>query len=262
MVSSKARSALLVLLLPISGIASATTFSTDSSDLWYNSPAESESGWGVNVVQQADTLFMTMFVYGGNSLPMWYVGSDVKYTGATTLIFSGPLYSTGGSPYAAPWNPAASNFRQVGNITFSLTSVTTAVLTYTVDGTTVTKDLVRQTWKVNNTSGNYMGGQVGTYSSCANAANNGYREEAGPVSIAHNGSNWAMQSGTCNYSGTYFQDGRMGSVSGSFACTGGITGMFNAIEVEANLTGLTARVASQSNSCFWSGRVGGLRRTP
>jgi hypothetical protein len=270
MVSNKARSALLALLLPFSGIAAATTFSTDASDLWYNSPAESESGWGVNVVQQADTLFMTMFVYGANSLPAWYVASEVAYTGATTLIFSGPLYTTGGSPYAAPWNPAAFNFRQVGTVTFTLTSVTTAVLSYTVDGATVTKNLVRETWKYENTSGNYMGGQVGTYSSCANAANNGYREEAGPVSIAHNGPDWAMQAplsggtgtGACNYSGSYVQHGRMGSVSGTFACTGGITGMFNALEVEANLTGITARVVAQSNSCSWVGRVGGLRRTP
>ena len=31
--------------------ASATTLTIDYSDLWYNSPAESQAGWGVNVVR-------------------------------------------------------------------------------------------------------------------------------------------------------------------------------------------------------------------
>ena len=33
----------------------------DITDLWWN-PAE--SGWGMNVIQQGDTSFVTMFVYG------------------------------------------------------------------------------------------------------------------------------------------------------------------------------------------------------
>jgi hypothetical protein len=265
MTSNKAGSALLALLLSFTGIAAASTFSTDASDLWYNAPAESESGWGVNVVQQADTLFLTMFVYGTNGLPTWYVASNVAYTGANTLTYSGPLYSTGGSPFSAPWNPAAFNFRQVGNVTFTLNTVTTATLSYTVDNAPVSKNLVRQTWKINNTSGNYLGGQVGTYSACANSGSNGYREEAGAVSVAHTGTGtggWTMQSASCIYTGSYVQHGRMGSVSGSFSCSGGVTGMFSALEVEANITGLTARVVAQSNVCSWTGRVGGVRRTP
>ena len=41
----------------------ATPFSVDASDLWYN-PAE--SGWGVNLAQQGDTAFLTLYVYGSD----------------------------------------------------------------------------------------------------------------------------------------------------------------------------------------------------
>ena len=39
--------------------AAATTHSTDYTDLWY---LPAESGWGINIIQQYDTVFATMFV--------------------------------------------------------------------------------------------------------------------------------------------------------------------------------------------------------
>ena len=43
-------------VLAFSVCAHATTFSSDFTDLWWN---ESEDGWGANVVQQDNVLFMT-----------------------------------------------------------------------------------------------------------------------------------------------------------------------------------------------------------
>jgi len=124
-------------------------------------------------------LFVTMFVYGANGQPTWFVGSNTAYSGGggTSMSFSGPLYATGGSAYSAPWNPNALNMRQVGTVTFQLTSATTARLTYTVDGAQVTKNVVRQTWKLNDLSGQYIGALAGTFSQCKNAATNGFTLE-------------------------------------------------------------------------------------
>jgi len=50
--------------------ASATTFSIDYTDLWY---IPTESGWGLNVIQQGNVMFATLFVYGTDNTPRWYV---------------------------------------------------------------------------------------------------------------------------------------------------------------------------------------------
>ena len=47
-----------------------------------------ESGWGANITQQADTMFVTLFVYGQNSSAVWYTA---------TLVFTGESI-TGRSP--------------------------------------------------------------------------------------------------------------------------------------------------------------------
>lgn len=250
--------------------AAATTFSTDLSDLWYAAPAESESGWGVNVAQQDNTLFLTMFVYGANGQPTWFVGSNTAYTGTTggTMVFSGPLFATGGTAYSAPWNPGAMTHRQVGSVTFSLTSPTTATLSYTADGAQVTKSLVRQTWKWNDLGGQYIGAVAGTFSRCANSAINGFTLEHANIAITHDGQAFSMdlensdQAGSCAYNGTYSQAGRLGALSGNYSCTGGNAGTFTASEIEGGVTGFTMKVEERSSFCNWSGRIGGVRATP
>lgn len=41
--------------------------------LWYRSPAESESGWGVNITHQGNILFATWFTYDRQGTGMWLV---------------------------------------------------------------------------------------------------------------------------------------------------------------------------------------------
>ena len=61
--------------------ASATTYSIDYTDLWY--AGQSEAGYGLNVVQQYNTIFATLYVYGPDSQPRWYFASGM--TGSYTL---------------------------------------------------------------------------------------------------------------------------------------------------------------------------------
>ena len=83
--------------------ASATNFSTDYTDLWFN---PSESGWGVNVIQQGNTLFATLFVYGTDQSPRWYVASGLVASSST--VFSGQLFQTTGPYFGAAWTAPGS----------------------------------------------------------------------------------------------------------------------------------------------------------
>jgi len=80
--------------------AKATSFTTDQSDLWY---IPSESGWGMQLVQRDSVIFATLFVYGQNNQPTWYV-STMNYT--SNLTWTGPLYATTGPWFGTvPFNP-------------------------------------------------------------------------------------------------------------------------------------------------------------
>lgn len=248
--------------------AQATTTTTDFSDLWYNS---SESGWGVNIIQQNDIQFITMFVYGANGQPTWFVGPDTRYTGQDSngiLGFSGPLYATTG-PYfgAATFNPNNVIPRQVGSIAFAAGEVSGGVVSYSVDGVTVTKTVRRQTWRAENLSGVYIGATVGTYSGCG-AARNGYIESPMTLTIGHDGGPTVTlreqgSNYTCNYSGTYSQEGRMGRIVGNGTCSDGTAQSFSASEVQLNIPAVSMRFGANFTglgSCQFVGRMGGVRR--
>ncbi len=245
-------------------LAHATPVTTDTSDLWYN---PNESGWGVGVHQQGDTIFLEIYAYNNASQPVWFVGSNVVFAGTDqngVLVFAGPLYQTSGPYFGGTFNPNSVTVRQVGTVTFNLTNLTTATINYSVDGVAVTKSLVRQLWAINNMTGSYQGGQVGTNSNCGGAGIEGYVEEAGTYAINHTDNGVTMTysgvNNTCTYSGQYAQAGKMGLVTGSFQCTNGTVGNFQAFGIETQITGLQGRLTYTSNRCVYSGRFGGLRR--
>lgn len=250
---------LLFLLAAFARPGLANTFSTDSTDLWY---IPSESGWGANLVQQNEIIFVTIFVYSATGAPTWFVGPATQFTGTdgNGLNFTGPLYQTTGPYYGAVFNPSAVTNRQVGTVTFVTPMQEQGRLTYTVDGVTVVKNVVRQTFRNNNLTGVYIGGQVGTFAGCAAPAENGYKETAGFVLVNHTGESISMSADGCTYSGAYVQDGRLGRASGGFSCSNGRTGNFLAIEMEGSLSGMDARLESQSGACAFSGRIGGVKR--
>ena len=79
-------------------------FATDYSDMWY---LPAEGGWGVNFTQNENVIFMTFFLYGPDGKPIWYVA--IAYQDANGN-YSGSLYSTVGTYFGAPWNPASPAF--------------------------------------------------------------------------------------------------------------------------------------------------------
>ena len=260
----RTRKILAALALSIAIPAHAVGRLTDATDLWWNS---GQSGWGVNVVQQNEVLFLTFFVYGPNLNPVWYSASDVRLQASTNgvLVYTGALYETHGSWLADNfYDPAAVVYRQVGTVMFRLNSIGSATLIYSVDGLTIQKQLTRFTWRTNELAGSYLGALAGTYFNCVSPFSNGYGEEGGlRFVLTQTSTNLAIQatgiSATCVYSGTYVQQGRMGSMKGPYTCTNGTFGSFEASEIEANPQMFSARVTTTTNVCDFSGRIGGLR---
>ena len=109
--------------------------------LWYR--GEVESGWGVNIAHQGNILFATWFTYDTDGSQMWLVGPDVrKGTGNT---FTGALYRTTGPAFnSVPFNPSGVSVTQVGTITFDFSDANNGTMSYTVNGLTQSKPLVRQ----------------------------------------------------------------------------------------------------------------------
>jgi hypothetical protein len=121
------------------------------TDLWWNSPAASESGWGMNINHQGDIIFATLFTYDSTGSPLWLVMPDgAKQTDGS---FTGDLFHTSGAPFnASPWDPSLTVATKVGTMTLVFTSSGTATLTYVYNGITVTKNIMRESFSNSTTT--------------------------------------------------------------------------------------------------------------
>lgn len=110
--------------------------------LWWRSPANSESGWGVNIVQQGTILFVTWFTFGTDGNGMWLVMSDARRTAANT--YSGAIYRVKGPSFdAVPFDPAKVVATQVGSGTFTFSDANNGTFAYNVDNVSQTKPITR-----------------------------------------------------------------------------------------------------------------------
>jgi hypothetical protein len=112
--------------------------STHYQDLWWN-PAE--SGWGLNVTHQDNTLFATLFTYDATGRDLWLVMSEgVRQPDGSYL---GTLYRTNGPAFSTlPFGGVT--VADVGTMRLDFTDGNTGTLTYTYDGNPVTKNIQRQ----------------------------------------------------------------------------------------------------------------------
>jgi hypothetical protein len=120
--------------------ASRTT-ATNFQDLWWNAD---ESGWGVNVTHQDNTLFATLFTYDAAGKGLWLVmSSGTKQADGS---YSGTLYRTAGPAFdSIPFTPiGSSDITSVGTRRLAFSDGVTGTLTYTYNGSTVTKQIKRQ----------------------------------------------------------------------------------------------------------------------
>jgi hypothetical protein len=103
---------------------------TNYQDIWWKSPAASESGWGINLNHQGDTIFATWFTYDHDGTPLWLVVTADK---AAAGAYTGDLYQTTGPPFnSVPFSPASVVATKVGTATFTFTDGNNATFAYTV----------------------------------------------------------------------------------------------------------------------------------
>jgi hypothetical protein len=118
---------------------------TNYQDLWWNAPAGSESGWGLNITHQGTTLFLTWFTYDIDGSPLW-LSATAQKTGPTT--YGGTLYRTTGPAFnAMPWNPANVTRTPVGTTTLTFANGNSATFAYTVNAISQTKQITREIFR-------------------------------------------------------------------------------------------------------------------
>ncbi len=124
-------------------LAPAAGGATNYTALWWNSPAESESGWGINLNHQANIIFATLFNYASDQESMWVVASSLALQ--PNGSFTGLLYRLTGPPFFDnPWLETGTVLSTVGTMTLSFSGPSAGTLTYTIGGLTVTKSITRQ----------------------------------------------------------------------------------------------------------------------
>jgi hypothetical protein len=226
-------------------VAAGRAAAVDYTDIYY---IPAEAGWGVNVVQSDNFLFLTFFIYGSDGKPTWFTGQVTRDASGN---FNGTLYSTTGTYYPLPW--AGFTGGPVGTVSFQPLSPYTARLIYMVNGVgTVTKTIQRQTLTAITIGGTYSGAQTGTYSGCTTSTTNGaYRDffdlqltqaTNGAVTFAFTYSNVA-----CTFTGTLEQHGQLYSVPvANYQCGGGFNTTATMTEIKATAQGVEGRLAAPS----------------
>ena len=110
-------------------------------DMWWSGRAE--NGWGMSIVQHNDMLFSVIYAYDGAGKPTWYVIPGGTWNESHTT-FSGAVYVPRGTPYSAYDTTRFVPGAPVGNVSLNFTSLTDAVLDYTINGVSGRKNLTRQ----------------------------------------------------------------------------------------------------------------------
>ena len=263
----------------------------DVTGMWFDA---SHPGWGMNLAQQNDAVFATLFIYDASGAPAWYVASrlenagDLDFGPCASMSLTGPLYRTTWPSFGSVTNPQGSmQFRSVGTMTVSVPTLpqgtspgacdrNSAVVRYSIDGVQSAVTVTRQTWSSNQARlyGQFTGGLafLPPASSCADL--NGYPTL--PFSgrqLTINGSAdgagvkllWGTGIDTlCQISGTYSQGGQLGALTGTFGCgpLGGTlpsTAPVRLSSLSVGDSGFAADVALDLGACHYLGTIAGAR---
>lgn len=257
------RMCLLTLCISLSSVQARAA---NYQDLWWN---PSESGWGIQLVQQADIIFATWFVYDRNSQPLWFTAVARRPAGSTANVYSGDVAGITGTFFGAlPFSGI--NPRTAGQMSLNFTDANHATLTYSYDGTQVTKAIERQTFAAISLAGTYFGGLSSSATNCTNPALNGSRVDPATYSVTHtagqgNNANISIieVGGTsCRFTGTTQQFGSAFTGTGTYNCAGnGTTGTWTGREGSGGETTFSMRLAltPDANACTIQSVIGGFK---
>jgi len=100
--------------------------------VWWNSPPNSESGWGINLTHQGDAIFVSWFTYDVSGQGWWLSMTANK---TAEGIYSGTLIETAGPAFSAdPFDPAKVTRTQVGSGTLTFRDLDSGTFSFTLDG--------------------------------------------------------------------------------------------------------------------------------
>jgi hypothetical protein len=266
--------------------ATAAAMTPDPTGMWYE---PEQPGWGMSVTQQGDTVFAVLFVYDNNGLPRWFVASNIVDTGASpnflvSEVHSGTLYQTTGPALLVPSDPAAFKVTAVGTIQLAYVQPTNNLsVTYTINGTTVSKVVAPQTWGSNAPTliGKYGAAITGGIfiDSTPSCRPSTLLEDISDFNIDPTVDPdtfrmfWTRADNTeCWVSGTYAQRGQFGSFAGPVMCAPMIV---NAVSVGMGSLSVTQMTIGpggfsgsldyklpdvSGNGCAVAGSIGGAQR--
>jgi hypothetical protein len=238
------------------------------SDLWFN---PEESGWGMNVVQQGDTAFVTLFVYGADGKPAWYVAPAAQVTaiGSGNLpLFRGMLYRTEGPAHTGPFDPSRVKAFGVGELFLETLSSGRIRVTYTTEGTgEIVKEVQRQTWQLPPLAANYTGQFILrlTIPGSTPFGTHAYHGEM-LVGVGDDGQAFMRVDDAlgprCEYRGPLVQSGRFARITGTFGCIGGdfTDGTFEITDFEVTEHGISGFLRKSSPALNGSGRFAAVRQ--
>ncbi|HUQ27077.1 MAG TPA: hypothetical protein VM051_00700 [Usitatibacter sp.] len=221
------------------------------SDLWF---PPNEGGWGVNILEQGDTIFATLFVYDAQGRPRWYSAPELRLfnvSGGASYI--GALQESTGPYFGTAFNANAVTRRQVGTMTFQVQPDGSALLTYGVDGVGVSKVVNRFAFRKNTLTGTYLGHRRSPYG----------ETDAVSITIADDGGTFNMDvvgngnDASCHYTAPLAQRGEQRRMDGNFTCTNGRVGRFVMSHVVVTWDGFTATFDGND---YTNGRIEGVRR--
>jgi hypothetical protein len=110
--------------------------------LWWNAPAGSESGWGLNIAHQGENAFATWFTYDRSGQPSWL---SMIASRPDVGTFAGVLYRTSGPAFSAvPFDSRQVRSTVVGTATLRFSAADNGTFESSVDGITQTKNITRQ----------------------------------------------------------------------------------------------------------------------
>ncbi|HTI48238.1 MAG TPA: NBR1-Ig-like domain-containing protein [Casimicrobiaceae bacterium] len=127
---------------PATAVSVVDVTAANYEGLWWASPAGSESGWGLNLAHQGDTIFATWFTYDATGKAWWLsMTAELQIDGS----YAGTLNQNTGPPFSAvPFNPLLVHAVGVGVGTLTFDDANNGTFEYTVNGVTQTKAITRQ----------------------------------------------------------------------------------------------------------------------
>lgn len=262
-----------------SGLAAAA-MTPDPTGLWFD---PGESGWGLTLAQQGDTVFAVLFVYDSGNRPVWYAASALRGPAVDPPggpLVTGPLYRTVGPWFGGPFDPHAVSATPVGSLTlrYAEPAHQSLQVSYDIDGTTVSKSVQPQTWSDGSALlfGTYEGGLRITGKSSANCediplgptdTSRAFNFQVIADAPGHLHLIWGTGIDTiCLAVGQYAQRGQRGSVAGAIACGPAATlanaepSQLQIADLSITKHGFAGAATIQRGSCTYTGHIGGVRQ--